>query len=75
MREGKAKVFEWKNGRTRMLSPRNLEEMMIAVGLKETNENVEIMVTTDVFADLCYRMVQLEGARCPCAEEEGEEDD
>lgn len=51
-----------------MLSPRTIEEMMVAVGLKETNANVEIVITTDVFADLCFRLVRLESMQCPCSE-------
>ncbi len=69
-------MFEWKQGKTRMLSPRSIEEMMVAVGLKETNANVEILITTEVFADLCFRVVRLESVQCPCAEfDEGEEYD
>lgn len=61
-------MFEWKQGKMRMLSPRTIEEMMVAVGLKETNANVEIVITTDVFADLCFRLVRLESMQCPCSE-------
>jgi len=69
-------VFEWKQGKIRMLSPRTTEEMLVAVGLKETNANVEIVITTDVFADLCFRLIRLESVQCPCAEiDEGDEYD
>ncbi len=71
-------MFEWKQGKTRMLSPRSIEEMMVAVGLKETHANIEILMTTEVFADLCFRLIRLESVQCPCAEmeeEEGEEYD
>jgi len=68
MKEGSGKVFEWKQGKMRMLSPRTIEEMMLAVGLKETNANIEIVITTDVFADLCFRVVRLESMQCPCSE-------
>ena len=61
-------MFEWKQGKMRMLSPRTIEEMMVAFGLKETNANVEIVITTDVFADLCFRLVRLESMQCPCSE-------
>ena len=68
-------MFEWKQGKTRMLSPRSIEEMMVAVGLKETHANIEILMTTEVFADLCFRLIRLESVQCPCSEiEEGEED-
>jgi hypothetical protein len=71
-------VFEWKQGKMRMLSPRSIEEMMVAVGLKETNANIEILITTEVFADLCFRLVRLESVQCPCSyldEQEGEDYD
>ena len=61
-------MFEWKQGKTRMLSPRSIEEMMVAVGLKETHANIEILMTTEVFADLCFRLVRLESLQCPCSE-------
>jgi len=61
-----------------MLSPRSIEEMMVAVGLKETHANIEILMTTEVFADLCFRLIRLESVQCPCSqmeEEEGEDYD
>ena len=61
-------MFEWKQGKMRMLSPRSIEEMMVAVGLKETHANIEILMTTEVFADLCFRLVRLESVQCPCSE-------
>jgi hypothetical protein len=69
-------VFEWKQGNTRMLSPKNVEEMMVAIGLKERHANIDIMMTTEVFADLCFRLVRLESTQCPCADiDEGDEYD
>lgn len=61
-------MFEWKQGKMRVLSPKTIEEMMIAVGLKETNANIEIIMSTDMFADLCFRLVRLESVQCPCSE-------
>ena len=60
-------MFEWKQGNTRMLSPKNVEEMMVAIGLKERHANIDIMMTTEVFADLCFRLVRMESMQCPCA--------
>ena len=51
-----------------MLSPKNVEEMMVAIGLKERHANIDIMMTTEVFADLCFRLVRMEAMQCPCSE-------
>ncbi len=43
--------------------PRNVEEMLLAIGMKEENERTEIIMTTELVADICVRLVRIEDWR------------
>jgi len=47
--------------RVRILSPWNVEEMLIAIGEKEKDPNgVEILLSSELVVDLCVRLIRLE---------------
>lgn len=48
--------------------PSTAEEMLLAIGAKEDDPRIEIMLTTELVADLCVRLIRLEDT-------EGREDD
>lgn len=51
---------EYEFGRIRIVSPATVEEMLRAIGAKEDDETIEIMLSTELIADLCVRLVRLE---------------
>jgi hypothetical protein len=42
------------------IHPKTIEECLIAFGLKELNRKVEVIMTVELIADVCTRIVQLE---------------
>jgi hypothetical protein len=47
--------------RARILSPSNVEEMLVAIGEKEKDpEFVEILLSSELVVDLCLRLIRLE---------------
>ncbi len=52
---------EFDFGDHRVISPATLEEMLLAIGEKENPEaSVTILLSTELVADLCVRLVRLE---------------
>lgn len=50
--------YEFSGGR--VLAPATVEEMLQAIGEKERNWEIEIVLTSELVADLCVRIVRLE---------------
>lgn len=42
--------------------PRTIEGMMSSIGSKEKNRMIEIVMTSELVADLCTRLIRLESA-------------
>jgi hypothetical protein len=53
-------VDEYRNGKFVSLSPHNIEELFIAMGEKEKNDDVQIVMTIEFIADLCMRFIRIE---------------
>jgi hypothetical protein len=55
---------EWSMGECRVFAPATIEEMLFAVGEKERDvERVEIILSSELVADLCVRLIRLEDER------------
>ncbi len=51
-------------GECRVFAPATIEEMLFAVGEKERDvERVEIILSSELVADLCVRLIRLEDER------------
>lgn len=61
----------------RVIYPNTAEEMLLAIGAKEGDQNIEIILTTEVVANICVRLVRIEDRlrEWEEIEEEGEEDE
>jgi hypothetical protein len=54
-------VKDINDGRVRVLIPENVEELMVATGIKSEHDNlVEIILSTELMVDLCLRVIKLE---------------
>lgn len=45
---------------TRLLRPKTIEQVMIDIGRKEQNPDLDILLSSDLLADICTRIVRLE---------------
>ena len=51
--DGRMKDLDWKY-------PTTIEQLMIDIGKKEQNPQIEIVATAELIADICTRIVRLE---------------
>lgn len=53
-------MYEYELHGHRVLAPATVEEMLRAIGERERNHKVEIVLSSELVADLCVRLVRLE---------------
>jgi hypothetical protein len=44
----------------RFISPNTVEECLVAFGLKERNDEIEVVMSVNLMADICTRLIRLE---------------
>ena len=47
-------------GEQRILSPKTVEEMLLAIGWKERDPDLVIVLSVEIVADICVRLIRLE---------------
>jgi ribosomal protein L30/L7E len=67
MREGNLAV--------ELIHPKTIEQCLIAFGLKELNKEVEVILTVELIADICTRIIRMEDYVQWWNSDEGEEDE
>jgi hypothetical protein len=67
MREGNSVV--------ELIHPKTIEQCLIAFGLKELNKEVEVILTVELIADICTRIIRAEDYFVWWDNDEGEEDE
>lgn len=58
-----------------IIHPKTIEQCLIAFGLKELNNKVEVVMTVELIADICTRLVRIEDYVQWWNSDEGEEED
>lgn len=58
-----------------LYSPKTIEQCLMAFGLKEIDETVEVVMTVELIADMCTRIVRAEDYLLWWENDEGEQDD
>lgn len=58
-----------------LIHPKTIEQCLIAFGLKELNKEVEVILTVELIADICTRIIRLEDYLQWWNSDEGEEDE